>query len=96
MPKGFVTKKPTGDTLTMTGTSTFPMTWNAGDHDAVWPIARLLFAAAQHAYTPTHKALPGFRDIGLDAEFIQERPTQAYAAHAGHDALIAFRGQSRS
>ena len=57
---------------------------------------RLLFETARLAYEPEDKGLPGFRDLGLDPEFIDRQPTQAYAANAGRDVIIAFRGTELS
>jgi hypothetical protein len=51
-----------------------------------------LFDAARLAYRPQDEGLAGFRDLGLDPAFIERRSTQAFAAHANRDAIIAFRG----
>jgi len=80
----------------MSASPTLPTTWNAGDQDAARPFTRLVFEAARLAYEPQNKGLPGYRDLGLDPVFIDRRPMQAYAAHAGRDAIIAFRGTERS
>ena len=76
----------------MNAAPTLPTSWNAGDDDAAWQFTRILFEAARLAYDPKHKGLLAFRELGLDPEFIQKRPTQAYAANFGRDALVAFRG----
>jgi len=76
----------------MSATPTLPTSLNAGHDDTARPITRLLFETARLAYEPPDKGLPGLRNLGLDPGFIQVRPTQAYAADVGRDALIAFRG----
>jgi triacylglycerol lipase len=76
----------------MTAPPTLPTSWNAGDDDAPWPFSRLLFDAARLAYRPLDEGLAGFRDLGLNAAFLDRLSTQAFAANADRDALIAFRG----
>jgi hypothetical protein len=76
----------------MTATPTLPTSWNAGDNDAPLPFTRLLFDAARLAYRPQHEGLAGFRDLRLDSVFIDRQSTQAFAANADCDAIIAFRG----
>lgn len=76
----------------MTTTPLLPPTWNAADATTAGPFARLLFSAAELAYKPKSEGLTGFRDLGLDAEFIEHKSTQAYALNAGGDAILAFRG----
>jgi hypothetical protein len=51
-----------------------------------------LFDAARLAYRPLDEGLAGFRDLGLNAAFLDRLSTQAFAANADRDALIAFRG----
>ena len=80
----------------MTAAPPLPTTWNARDDDAARPFTRLLFEAARLAYESEDKGLAGFRDLGLDPEFIERQPTQAYAANAGRDVIIAFRGTELS
>jgi hypothetical protein len=76
----------------MTARPTLPTSWNAGDAAAAWPFTTLLFEAARLAYQAKGTGLPALRDLGLDPGFIERRSTQAYAANAGPDAIVAFRG----
>lgn len=80
----------------MPSTPALPASWNADDDSTARPFTRLLFDAARLAYEPPAEGEPGFRNLGLEPRYIDRRSTQAYAANAGRDAIIAFRGTERA